>query len=150
MNTSEPKRGPGRPRNEERRRRKSKAGVIGKRLGVNESMLDLDRFVYRWVNETPGRIFSKTKEDDWDIVANDGGAVKDDSADLGNAVSQVVGTHPDGSPLRAYLVRKPKGFWEDDQKEKQEELDKQLDEIRRGNARDGSSQSDYVVDSKVS
>lgn len=149
------KRGPGRPRKEEtrqeqtQRRRKSRGGVIGRRLGVNESMLDFDNFRYRWINDSPARIFSKTKEDDWDIVRQDGAEVKDDS-DVGAAVSQVVGTRPDGSPLVAYLCRKPKPWYEEDQKEKQAELDRQLEEMRRGNDRDGSSKSDYVPHGGIS
>jgi len=55
-----------------------------------------------------------------------------------------VGAKPDGSPLHAYLCRKKKTFYEEDAARSQAELDKQLTEIRRGNARDGSSQSDYV------
>lgn len=152
MNTraDEPKRGPGRPRKEEtQQRRKQRGGVIGRRLGVNESLLDFDHFAYRWINDDPARIFSKTKEDDWDLVHQDGSEIKGES-DEGSAISQVVGTKPDGSPLRAYLCRKPKPYYEEDQAEKQRELDEQLAQMRRGNARDGSSQSDYVPHGGIS
>ena len=125
------------------RRRKDRGGEItGRRLGVAMSMLDLDKFVYRWINETPGRLFAKTQEDDWDVVMNDG--VKSDSPDLGNAVSQIVGTHPDRSPLRSYLCRKPRGYFDDDQRAKGRVLDDQMTQLARGNDRDGASQSDYV------
>ena len=113
------------------------------------SKLNTEKFVYRWINETPGRLFAKTKEDDWDVVSNDGNAVKNDSVDLGDAVSQIVGTHPDGSPLRAYLCRKVKGFWEEDQTEKQAELEAQLEQLRRGIAKDGTPQGDYVPNSGI-
>ena len=128
------------------RRRKANAadGVTGRRLGVNRSQLDFDNFAYRWVNDTPARIFAMTKEDDWDMVSNDGKAVKEDASDLGNAVSVVVGTAPDGSALKAYLCRKPKAFYVEDQAAKSAQLDTQLEQIKRGNARDGSSQGDYV------
>lgn len=134
----------GRPRKEEtQRRRKDRLGVIGNKLAVNESLLNFSEFTYRWVNDTPARIFAKTKEDDWDIVHQDGTEVKD-GADLGSAVSQVVGSKKDGSPLVAYLCRKPVAWHEADQAEKMRDLDTQLAELRRGNSRDGAKQADYV------
>lgn len=163
MTTMQPehKRGPGRPRKEERadraeatqerrRRRNSGAYVHGKRMGVNPALLDFKVYEYRWLNDEPGRLVAMTKHDDWDIVSNDGGAVKEDSSDLGNAVSLIVGSNPDGSPKRAYLARKPKEFFEEDQKAKQAELDEQLRQMRRGMTRDGASQSDYVPHAGIS
>lgn len=142
--THEEKRGPGRPRKEqEQRRRKDRGGVVGQRLGVNESSLDLGRFAYRWINDKPARLYAKTKEDDWDIVHQDGSEIKEES-DLGSAVTQVVGTHPDGSPMLAYLCRKKLSWYEEDQEEKKRQLATQLSELRRGNDRSGASQGDYV------
>lgn len=149
MNTNEPeKRGPGRPP-KQRRRKSSHAQMTGQRLAVNESMLDKANYKYRWINDSPARIMMKTKEDDWDIVTNAGGVVKDDSTDLGNAVSAVVGSHQDGSPMRAYLCRKPKSYWDEDQSAKGAELDEQLAQLRRGMTRAGASQSDYVPNSGI-
>lgn len=152
---AEPKRGPGRPRKEnaepERRRRRREGGnVTGRRLGVNEDMLDFNSFAYRWINDDPARIQSKTVYDDWNLMTQDGGELKEDATDLGAAVSMVVGTKPDGSPKRAYLCRKPRKWFEADQKEKQKELDEQLNQLRRGNDRDGASQADYVPASGIS
>lgn len=130
------------------RRRKTPAGINGKRLAVSESSLDFNRYAYRWVNDTPARIFSKTKEDDWDIVRKDGRMI-DDSSDLGNAVSHIVGRNPDGSPMVAYLCRKPRGYFDDDQRDKLADLDRQLEQMRVGNNADGSSQSDYVRDGAI-
>jgi len=130
------------------RRRRNGSGIIGTRMGVNESLLDFSRFSYRWINDAPARIYNKTIEDDWDMVTNDGG-VKEASADLGTAVSHVVGANKDGSPLRAYLCRKPKTYFDEDQAAKVAELDRQLNELRRGNAPDGSPQSDYVPHSGI-
>lgn len=149
MNTTQhEKRGPGRPRKEEtqerRRRRNSGVYAHGRRMGVNPALLDFNSYEYRFVNDDPGRLVAMTKHDDWDVVANDGGAVKEDSTDLGAAVSIAVGTNPDGSPKRAYLCRKPKEYYVEDQKAKQAELDKQLEQLARGNDRHGTPQSDYV------
>jgi hypothetical protein len=138
----------GRKEEEQTRRRKRDGGELtGRRLGVAMSMLDFDNFAYRWVNDSPARIFAKTKEDDWDVVMNDN--VKDDSADIGNAVSQVVGSKADGSPLLAYLCRKPKTYFDEDQNEKSRELDAQLAAMRSGKDRAGGNQSDYVPNTGI-
>lgn len=156
MTTTQPeKRGPGRPRKEEtreRRKNRSAGGYLhGRRMGVNPDLLDHSRFAYRWINDEMGdRLVRLTKHDDWDIMSNSGGEMKEDATDLGDAVSIIVGTHPDGSPKRAYLCRKPREWYEEDQTAKQAELDEQLNQLRRGNARDGASQSDYVPHSGIS
>lgn len=151
--TTHEARGPGRPRKEEsgkreaeRRRRKSATQTPG-RLGCDPSLLDHSKYAYRWINDTPGRIITKTKQDDWDFVPQDG--VKEDSTELGNVVSVVVGTMPDGSPKRAYLCRKLKTYYEEDKADEQAALDEQLEQLRRGNDRRGAAQSDYVPTSGI-
>lgn len=131
-----------------RRRRKSADVQASGRMGVDPSLLDHDRFAYRWINDKPGRMVTKTKHDDWDMVPNAG--EKEDSTDMGDMVSIVVGTLPDGSPMRAYLCRKPKTYFDEDRKTAQAELDRQINELSRGKSRDGSSQSDYVPRSGIS
>ena len=132
-----------------RRKKRGDGGVIGKRLGVSASAMDFGKYAYRWINDTPARLMTLTKEDDWDVVHQNGGVVKEDSPDLGSAVSQIVGSNPDGSPLRAYLCRKLKTYYDEDQKAKADALDHQLAELRRGNARDGTPLSDYVPHSGI-
>jgi len=132
----------------ERRKQRGGGELTGQRLGVPKSMLDLSRFRYRWINDDPARIFTKTKEDDWDIVCNDGSVA--DSADLGKAVSKVTGLMADGKPLVSYLCRKPKTYFDEDQAVKSAELDRQMMELRRGNDRSGGSQADYIPASGIS
>ncbi len=133
------------------RRRTTAAGVVGTRLAVDESKLDFSRFAYRWINAKMARIEGKYAED-WDVVQNDG-SVKEDIADLGNAVSAVVGLNPDGSKMLAYLCRKPKTYFDDDQRAKMDALDEQLSQLRTGTAPDaatGEAQSDYVRGMRIS
>ena len=145
MNTTQPETRRGRPPKEERRRKsRDSAELTGRRLGVNKSALDFDRFAYRWINDSMSRVRALTKEDDWDIVTQSGGVVKEDGSDMGEAVSQIVGTAPDGSALRAYLCRKPRRFYDEDQAGKKSDLDVQLENLKRGLSREGTSQSDYV------
>lgn len=126
----------------ERRRKRGGGELHGRRLAVVKSMLDFDNFAYRWINDDPGRIYAMTQEDDWDFITNNG--EKDDSADLGARVSQVVGSNADGSKKVAYLCRKRKAYYKEDQAAKARELDEQLAQIRNGNDRTGAPQSDYV------
>lgn len=121
--------------------------TTGGRLGVNPAILDLQRFAYRWMNDDPARIMTKTQNDDWDLVFEDG--AKEDNTDLGNAVSVVVGTKPDGSPKRAYLCRKLKTYFDEDKAAEQVALDEQLNQLRRGNSANGEAQSDYVPRSGI-
>lgn len=131
---------------QDRRRRKSATQTAG-RLGINPELLDFKKYAYRFINDEPGRLVVKTKHDDWDVISNSG--EKEDSTDMGDAVSIVVGTMPDGSPKRAYLCRKLKKFYEDDKAAEMAALDEQVNQLRRGNDRDGSTQSDYVPQSGI-
>ena len=136
----EEKRGPGRPRKEDERRKQARqergTGIIG-RLGVRESALDLGRFKYRWVNDDGVRMHRFTEQDDWAPVTQEGGEVKD-SSNIGAAISAVAGTKENGQPMRAYLLRKRKDWWEADQRQKIEEIDEMFNQMRRGNDPDGS------------
>lgn len=136
---------------ETQRRRRATGAVnqtLGK-LGVNPDLLDHSQFAYRWFNDTQnGRLTMKTTHDDWDIVKDP--SVKEDNTDLGSAVSIVVGANKDGSPLRAYLCRKPKTYFDEDKAEAQKRLDEQLEQLSRGRDRTGGSQSDYVKEICVS
>lgn len=129
---------------EPRRRRQFSSAQLAARLGVSPALLDSVRYAYRWINDDDrSRLHAKTQEDDWDIVHNDGSA-KEDTADLGTAVSRIVGTKKDGSPMRAYLCRKLMTYFDEDQKAKKAALDLQLADLRRGNSATGESQSDYI------
>jgi hypothetical protein len=132
-----------------RRKQRGGSAMTGQRLAVPEAMLDHSRFQYRWVNDDVGaaRMFALTKEDDWDIVAKGGNVCE--TADLGDAVSRIVGKAPDGSALRAYLCRKPKSLYDEDQAAKSAQLDRELGDLRRGKDRTGSSEFDYIPASGI-
>lgn len=130
----------------QRRRRKTSVQSVG-RLGLDPALLDHGKFRYRWVNDAPGRLVSLTGHDDWDFVEDN--KAKEDNADLGSRVSIVVGVLPDGSPMRAYLCRKPRTFYDEDQKEAQAKLDEELNQLARGANRQGELQSDYVPNSGI-
>lgn len=126
------------------RRKRTDIDMTGKRLAVRNDLLDFDKYQYRWINDADVRLFKLTKQDDWEVMTPDGAALKDDNSDLGAGVSIPVGTKPDGSPMRAYLCRKLKRFFDEDQKMKQTDLDEQLARLRAGKDAKGADMGDYT------
>lgn len=84
--------------------------------------------VFRWVNDTPARMYALTVKDDWDRVDN---------------VDRVpVGQNQDGSPLYAVLCAKPREFWDEDQRNKARAAqDRASSIVREGAAPQPSSET---------
>lgn len=142
MNTTAPEKNTRATEETGRRRKRGGGELHGRRLAVVKSKLDFDNFEYRWINDDPGRIYAMTQEDDWDFITDNG--EKDDNADMGARISQVVGVNADGSKKVSFLCRKRKDFYKEDQAAKAKELDKQLAQMRSGQDRSGAPQHDYV------
>jgi hypothetical protein len=110
---------------EERRERRRKPGALsaqGKRLVVDESKLDRNKFEYRFANDTKGRL-QQLHADDYD------------PAPEGESDHRLAGTDETGKPFNAVLMRKRKDWYDDDQKEKMRPLKEMDDAIRRGDHR---------------
>lgn len=127
MNEVAEKRGPGRPRREDmeraqRRRRAALEGSQPRRLALNEQGLEREVYEYRWVNDVPGRM-DKLYREDWDVVSDRDGLLKDESADAGAKVSVHAGVQKDNSPMRAVLMRKPRELFNDDVTAAQRRID---------------------------
>lgn len=132
--TAEIKRGPGRPpRAQETQARRRRRDDMGDdrllKLSVPEGLKEKG-FVYRWLNDTNNRLHAKTKQDDWDVVNETIDPTKDNGE--GTAVRRPVGTKQDGSPLFAYLVRKPEDYYREDKAKEQEQIKEQEDALKRG------------------
>ena len=108
----------------ERRRRSGMGLDRTRKLYVPEAMKDKN-FEYRWINDVPGRIESKTIEDDWDVVMEqrNGEEIK---------VSRVVDTTRSGQSVRAYLCRKPKKLYDQDKAEEQKIITSQEEAMKTG------------------
>jgi hypothetical protein len=113
-----------------RRRRADTTGEFGGKLHVSDELLDHSQFAYRWINDSAGRIEELTIRDDWDIIRDP--KIKDDSNSEGAQVRQLVGSKKDGSPLYAYLCRKPIEFQKEDRAKKQARTDELEKQIMRG------------------
>lgn len=116
----------------ERRRRRGSTVATAVRLGVNEKLLDHKKYQYRWINDDAARIHMMTKSDDYDLVIDPEKATKEDSTDLGSAVSVVTGRDKNGNPQRSYLARKLREYYEADQRAKFADLDETMKGIKRG------------------
>ena len=177
MSTSMAKRGPGRPRKEQnmsnaaaptrpdavenrnrmaisreeqeriRRERREGVGTVGYRLQIPKEKLQLDRFAYRWMSDEEARVYSVTHEGGWAFVHQNGTEIKDD-AEMGSAINVVAGKKKDGSPLRQYLMRKPKEWWNEDQRQRAEQVEDVFAEMNRGNDPDGARHGSRTAPSR--
>lgn len=132
MTDVEIKRGPGRPPRvqevqTERRRRTGTGAERNLKLFVPEEYKD-PNFVYRWVNNRPGRVKQLTQMDDYDIVSSEDGTI-----DAGTSEGTVVKRTVDRSEgEEAVLLRKPRKFYEADKAEEQKLLDAKDEQLRQG------------------
>jgi hypothetical protein len=85
--------------------------------------------VRRWVNDIGGRA-GEFEAAGYNFVAE----ADANSSDVGSRISQVVGSQDNGQPMRAYLMEKPKEWYDEDQREKQAlTVDRTEEAIKRGN-----------------
>lgn len=120
---------------EVRRERRHKRGATvhtGYNLTVDESKLDRENYVHRFVNDTPGRIEAFTKGGEWDVVEDPKKELKSDATGEGTGVSVVAGTREGGQPMRTVLLRKPKWIHDEDKKAKAKDLDEMMKGLARG------------------
>jgi hypothetical protein len=92
-------------------------------------------YVYRWVNDTGGRVQMLTQSDDYDVVTySELGAVPTDKdIAVGDGVTR-IGDKSNGQ--RVVLLKKRKDYFEDDKRKEQEFLDKRISGLRKGDVGD--------------
>lgn len=145
-----PKRG--RPRsnridltNRERRRRSGPGVIPGLKLTVNEDELDRENYSYRFINDRPGRIRQMTEQDDWELVDDPRKQMSETNAHEGNRIAYHAGIGEGNAPMRTYLARKPKQWYDEDQREKQKPLDDIDHQIRRGSLTNNSPEAAAIA-----
>jgi hypothetical protein len=82
--------------------------------------LDLEHYVYRWVNDEKGRIRRATRMDDYDFVTTaelGDFDIQTTDSESSERVRMIVGSGRDGGNLYAYLCKKRRAFWEQDNEE---------------------------------
>lgn len=141
---------------EQRAKRRRRADTTHEgymRLGVRDDLLDRKKFAYRWINDSAGRIEALTKRDDWDIVVDPD--IKEDSKSEGAPVRELVGAKKDGTPLYAYLCKKPLDWHREDRAKKLREVNKLEADLKRGQLKDAGAlsadnPSAYIPDGGIS
>ena len=124
---------------EKKQRRRRGDLTIGRnqKLSLDTDRLD-DNYVYRWVNDMPGRVQALTKQDDWDVVSAEeiGEDVRDKG--VGTNVERIVSA-TDGT--KAVLLRKPRDYYEEDKAKEQASIREMEQAMERGEAKDSSGQA---------
>lgn len=113
----------------ERRRKPGSTTLSGIKLSVDESALDRKNYHYRFVKAGDGNRINQLYGQDYDVAPE---AAKPDSNSVGTVNSAHGGTGENGAPYDMVLMRKPKDWFDADQKEKQAPLDAMDEAIRRG------------------
>lgn len=100
-------------------KRVKRTPVGGKRDILTVSNKD-PNYVYRWVNDTPGRI-QRFMDGGYEIVNHEaeiGGPAVDKGSRLGSAITKSV-----GGTVTAVLMRIPREWYDEDQQAKQADID---------------------------
>lgn len=88
---------------------------------ISADQLDLENYIYRWVNDDPGRIRMVHQQDDYDFVnvAEIGENFDPDKTDSESAerVRMFAGKDGQGNATYTYLMRKPRAYWQEDYNE---------------------------------
>lgn len=108
---------------EQRRRRRD--GTLNRMVQfkldcIPPEVLDLENYVYRWVNDESGKIRMATRHDDYDYVnSSELKGFDPDSFDSegSETVRMLAGNDKFGNPVYTYLLKKRRSFWEADNEE---------------------------------
>ena len=106
-------------------RRRRKGGNLNRMVQfkldfIPPEYLDLDTYVYRWVNDEGGKLRMATRHDDYDHVTVDelkGFDPEGFDTEGGETIRMLVGESKHGGALYAYLLKKRRAFWEADNEE---------------------------------
>lgn len=114
---------------------------------IDESLLDKENYVYRWINDVPGRLRMATKMDDYDVVSagelGPGFSIENTDSEGGDTIRMYTGLEG-GQPVHAILCKKPREFWEADNEEVVSKRDAMMQgRVYRGEA-DGAPSGENV------
>ena len=111
-------------------------GALRSKLTLPDGVYDKQKFVGRWVVDRPGRLqaaqdggYKFVEDPTMQVEVGEGQNGRDR---MSTAICRTVGTHEDGSPMKAFLMKIRKDWYEKDQREKQKEVDKVDEAISRG------------------
>ena len=118
-----------------RQERKSMdVGGFEQKLSVPASRKD-PLWTYRWVNDSAMRVHS-LKEQDWEFADDEVVASDGRNSGVGTRIERIVNERTTPNPERAYLMRKPKEFYDEDQARKQTFVNEVEEGMKRGKTQD--------------
>lgn len=123
----------------ERRRQRGATVLTGQKLYFDKSLMDEKKYAYRVINDDGRKIQLRTEMDDYELVDDPAKQIKPDGTDLGSKASVIVGKDENGHPMRGYLARKLRSYYEDDQRDKADENMKTMTAIARPKNMEGRS-----------
>lgn len=110
-------------------------------LGAHRSKLSIDpelipkTMAKRWICDRPGRL-EQVQAAGFTFVDDPGIKVGEDVEDgkdpMSSHIRRLVGTHEDGRPMYAYLMKQPRHYYNEDRKLYNEELDETDEAISAG------------------
>ena len=123
-------------------------GTLRSKLTIPEDLVDKTRFQPRWVVDRPGRLqlaqaggYTFVQDPDMKVEVGEGTDGRDKST---TAVCRTVGTHEGGAPMKAYLMKIRREWYEKDQRDKQAEIDKTDKSIQEGTVASQPGDKRYI------
>lgn len=132
---AKPRRALADPRIEEIRKRRQERGTLSNdprtKLSVPQEKLD-PNWTYRWVNDREMRI-NQLQQQDWIMVDEETTTGPDDrNKGIGTRPERIVNDRTVSKPERAFLMRKPKEFYDEDQARRINRIRDQEAQMARG------------------
>lgn len=126
---------------QERRRRKDLSINSHLRFSIPDHLRDDKKYRYHWLVDKPGRVATKTKNDDWDFVEEPELADDGRQTGAGTRIERHAGVDKFGNPQRAFLVRKLREYDDADKAADQSRIDDRMKQIKRGKPTDDDGQA---------
>jgi len=111
-------------------------GALRSKLTIPKDLIDDARFQGRWVVDRPGRLesaqaggYNFVQDSTMTVEVGEGTDGRDK---MSTAICRTVGTHEGGVPMKAYLMKIRREWFEKDQREKQAEVDRTDKAIQEG------------------
>lgn len=117
------------------RRQRVPLGKHRSRLAVDPALIPPGK-VARWINEHPAGRLQQAEAGGYAFVEHPNAEIGEGPGGRRDRLSTkmrcIVGTKPDNSPMYAYLMVIDKQLYDEDQREKQDQVDEIDDAIKRG------------------
>lgn len=133
----------------ERRKRHGMGFKSQLKLSIPPHLENDPNYNYYWLADRPGRVEELTKYDDYDFVTDEEAEKDGRNTGLGKRIERHAGVDQFGHPVRHFLVRKPREYYEADKREKRKERAEMMAAIKRGKTPDEAGNAIHADGSYV-